>query len=301
MLVPSPNGIVRQRGGTHNLEDEEESARRRMKWVAQISEFWSLERLASLTEMEMEQLLNDALMSPERATDGVQLTSQHDLTLQRTNSPLPDLGQIYLVGSGPGHPSFLTIAAHSLLTSNTTHLILTDKLVPAGVLDLIPKHIEVRVARKFPGNAEGAQTELMEMAVAAARVGKNVVRLKQGDPMVYGRAGEEILFFRSQGIATHVVPGISAAFAAPLCAGIPVTQRGVAEGVVVCTGVGRGGKGVRLPGYERARTVVVLMGVARLAAVIEAMLSTDVRREEEGRRDLSVVHAGRNYRARLDA
>ncbi len=164
MLVPSPNGIVCQRGGTHNLEDEEESARRRMKWVAQISEFWSLERLASLTEMEMEQLLNVALMSPERATDGVQLTSQHDLTLQRTNSPLPDLGHIYLVGSGPGHPSFLTIAAHSLLTSNTTHLILTDKLVPAGVLDLIPKHIEVRVARKFPGNADGAQTELMEMA-----------------------------------------------------------------------------------------------------------------------------------------
>ncbi len=147
--------------------------------------------------------------------------------------------------------------------------------MPAGVLDLIPKHIEVRVARKFPGNADGAQTELMEMAVAAARLGKNVVRLKQGDPMVYGRAGEEILYFRSQGITTHVVPGISAAFAAPLCAGIPVTQRGVAEGVVVCTGVGRGGKGVRLPGYERARTVVVLMGVARLAAVVEAMLSTD--------------------------
>lgn len=278
MLVPSPNGVVRQRGVVDSSENEEDAARRRMKWVAQISEFWPLERLASLTETEMIQLLDEALVSSETSSDSLEdgtSPNQHGLTLRRVDPSVPVLGEIFLVGSGPGHPSFLTVAAHALLTLNSTHLILTDKLVPAGVLDLIPKETEVRVARKFPGNAEGAQTELMEMAVAAARAGKNVVRLKQGDPMVYGRAGEEILYFRAQGIATHVIPGLSAAFAAPLCAGIPVTQRGVAEGVVVCTGVGRGGKGVRLPGYERGRTVVVLMGVARLAAVVDTMLSTD--------------------------
>ncbi|KLO19097.1 tetrapyrrole methylase [Schizopora paradoxa] len=275
MLVPSPNGAVRQRGVAGYFESDEESARRRLKWVAQISEFWSIERLAELTEVKITHLLEDALVSPDVTNDGgVTSTSQHGLTIRRTESQ-STLGKVFLVGSGTGHPSFLTVAAHKLLTSKSTDLILTDKLVPAGVLNLIPRDKEVRVARKFPGNAEGAQTELMEMAVAAAREGKNVVRLKQGDPMVYGRAGEEILYFRSQGITTHVIPGLSAAFAAPLCAGIPVTQRGVAEGVVVCTGVGRGGKGVRLPGYDRARTVVILMGVARLAAVVQAMISGD--------------------------
>lgn len=277
MLVPSPNGVVRQRGELEH-ESDEDAAQRRMKWVAQISEFWSLDRLASLSEKDMVQMLYDALSSSRDTTDDHAdpfLTSAHDLRLQRIHPPLPALGQIFLVGSGPGHPALLTVAARALLTSSSTHLILTDKLVPAGVLDLIPKHIEVRVARKFPGNAEGAQSELMEMAVSAASAGKNVVRLKQGDPMVYGRAGEEILYFRARGFSTHVIPGISAAFAAPLCAGIPVTQRGVAEGVVVCTGVGRGGKGVKLPGYERGRTVVILMGVARLAAVIHSMLSVN--------------------------
>ena len=98
------------------------------------------------------------------------------------------------------------------------------------------------------------------------------LKLKQGDPMLYGRAGEEILYFRQFGFEAIVIPGISSAFAAPLLANIPVTQRGVAESLVICTGVGRKGKDVRLPGYERSRTLVVLMGVARLPQMLEALL-----------------------------
>jgi uroporphyrin-III C-methyltransferase len=94
------------------------------------------------------------------------------------------------------------------------------------------------------------------------------VQLKQGDPTVYGRAGEEVLYFRQHGFESIVVPGVTSALAGPIFAGIPVTQRGVAESVVVCTGVGRAGKDVRLPAYERARTLVVLMGVARLGALL---------------------------------
>jgi len=93
---------------------------------------------------------------------------------------------------------------------------------------------------------------------------------------VYGRAGEEILYFRSQGFEPIVIPGVSSALAGPIFAGIPVTQRGVAESFIVCTGVGKGGKGVKLPGYERSRTLVILMGVARLGAVLDTLQKPDL-------------------------
>jgi uroporphyrin-III C-methyltransferase len=99
--------------------------------------------------------------------------------------------------------------------------------------------------------------------------------------VVYGRAGEEVLYFRTHGFGPLVIPGVSSALAAPTFAGIPVTQRGVAESFMVCTGVGRKGKEVQLPGYERARTLVILMGVARLPQVINALVVA----EETGRRD----------------
>lgn len=107
------------------------------------------------------------------------------------------------------------------------------------------------------------------------------IQLKQGDPIVYARAGEELAYFRAHGFAPLILPGLSSALAAPTCAGIPVTHRGVAESFVVCTGVGRQGKAVSLPGYDRARTVLVLMGVARLSEVVRALVAT----EHGGRRD----------------
>ena len=99
--------------------------------------------------------------------------SNHHL-LQITPSAPP--GRIYLVGSGPGHPSLLTLATHDALTRRA-NLVLSDKLVPAAVLSLIPAGVEVKIARKFPGNADGAQTELMEAAVDAASKGLTVVRV----------------------------------------------------------------------------------------------------------------------------
>jgi uroporphyrin-III C-methyltransferase len=100
--------------------------------------------------------------------------------------------------------------------------------------------------------------------------------------MVYGRAGEEIIYFRSQGFEPVVVPGVSSALAGPMFAGVPVTQRGVAESFIVCTGVGRGGKEVKLPGYERSRTLVILMGIARLGAVLDTLQNQDL---PPGKRD----------------
>jgi uroporphyrin-III C-methyltransferase len=112
----------------------------------------------------------------------------------------------------------------------------------------------------------------MALALEGAQRGEIVVRLKQGDPFVYGRGGEEILFFRQHGFEPVVVPGVSSALAGPLMMNIPVTQRGVAESMVLCTGVGRKGKAVQLPGYVRSRTLVVLMGVARIKQVLQVLL-----------------------------
>lgn len=101
--------------------------------------------------------------------------------------------------------------------------------------------------------------------------------------MVYGRAGEEVLYFRARGYEPIIIPGVSSALAAPTFAGIPVTQRGVAESFIVCTGVGRQGKEVKLPGYERSRTLLMLMGVARINQVLSVL--ADETEHASSRRD----------------
>ncbi|KAF4604528.1 hypothetical protein EYR40_003302 [Pleurotus pulmonarius] len=266
--IASPNRPVSQRSQS---ETPSEYAKRCMKWVAQVSEYWPIHQLANMTPLDMEEILSGDHSPPAEPVANTALRSVHELAL--TKPP----GRILLVGSGPGHPALLTLATHTALTK-MADIVLSDKLVPSAVLDLIPPTVTIRIARKFPGNAEGAQTEMMEAAVDAAKKGLCVVRLKQGDPAIYGRFGEEVLYFRAHGFEPLVIPGVSSAIAAPTFAGIPVTQRGVAESLMVCTGVGRAGKTVVLPGYERGRTLVILMGVARLAQVIHTLT-------EEGDRD----------------
>ena len=280
----TPNRPVPQRSLNGEETDAERSARR-MRWVAQISEYWSYSHLSNLTKEGMGKVLSgDGLDVPSESTRGdIGESSRHGLVV----TPSSPRGAIFLVGSGPGHPGLLTVATRDILTKEAD-LVLSDKLVPEAVLALIPKNVEVRIARKFPGNAEGAQQEMMEAAIDAASRGLTVVRvryqtplcssmlsdgtqLKQGDPTVYGRVGEEILYFRERGFESIVIPGVSSALAGPVCAGIPVTQRGAAESFIVCTGVGRQGNDVVLPGYERTRTLVILMGVARIAQVLETL------------------------------
>ncbi|KZP29285.1 hypothetical protein FIBSPDRAFT_851667 [Athelia psychrophila] len=173
--VTTPNRPVPTRSAT---ETAPEVALRRMKWVSQVSEYWPLARLASMSEEDMHGVLNgggtDYFGGSIRSESSVE-GSRHALTL---SSAPPNKGRILLVGSGPGHPSLLTLATHAALTKHA-HLVLSDKLVPAAVLQLIPPNVEVRIARKFPGNAEGAQNEMMEAAVEAAGRGLTVVRVPE--------------------------------------------------------------------------------------------------------------------------
>lgn len=157
-------------------------ARRRMRWVAQISEFWQIERLASLSTNEMNTLLHEKHQNilSDVANTSSYSNSHHGLDIQV--SDFGRRGKIYLVGSGVGHPSLLTVAAHELL-SRTATLVLSDKLVPSAILDLVSKDVRVVIARKFPGNADEAQNELMNLAVDGALKGEIVVRVSG---LIYG-------------------------------------------------------------------------------------------------------------------
>lgn len=258
------NGASKQLG--HAMESSNEKQLRRMRWVHQMSEYYSYSALAKLTTEDMEAALDTY------STTTTPALPHHELALKSIDKGGAKKGSIYLVGSGPGHPGLLTMAAHQALTHAT--IILSDKLVPSEILALIPSTTKLHIAKKFPGNAEGAQNEMMALALEGAQNGEVVVRLKQGDPFVYGRGGEEVLFFREHGFEAIVVPGVSSALAGPLMMGIPVTQRGVAESLILCTGVGRQGKAVQLPGYVKSRTLVILMGVARINQIISTL--TDI-------------------------
>jgi len=175
-------------------------------------------------------------------------------------------GLITLVGAGPGHPDLLTQAA--IRAIHTADLVLADKLVPAEVLALIPRRTEVYIARKFPGNGEKAQEELQSHALTALRQGKRVIRLKQGDPYIFGRGGEEYFFFKEQGFPVSVIPGLTSALTATALAGIPATHRSVADQVIICTGTGRKGTLPKPPEYSPLKTVVFLMALHRIEELV---------------------------------
>jgi len=175
----TPNQPVPQRSLKGEETDAERSVRR-MRWVAQISEYWSYSHLSGLTKEGMEKVLSgDGLDVPSESIRGdIGKSSRHGLVV----TPSSPRGTIFLVGSGPGHPGLLTVATRDILTKEAD-LVLSDKLVPEAVLALIPKNVEVRIARKFPGNAEGAQQEMMEAAVDAASRGLTVVRVRYQTPL----------------------------------------------------------------------------------------------------------------------
>ncbi len=140
---------------------------------------------------------------------------------------------VYLVGAGPGDPDLLTRRAYDLLQTAT--LVMADGLVSPEVLALAGPHAEVRSVAKRCGQARISQAEIGALMVQGARAGQAVVRLKSGDPLVFGRAGEEMAALRTAGVPFEVVPGISAAFAAAASLRVPLTDRGSASKLVLVT------------------------------------------------------------------
>ena len=140
---------------------------------------------------------------------------------------------VYLVGAGPGDADLLTVRAVRLL--GVAEVVVHDRLVEPSVLELIRPGARLIDVGKTPGGSS-SQEDINSLLVELGRSHSCVIRLKGGDPFVFGRGGEELIALRDAGIACDVVPGVTSAFSGPLAAGIPVTHRGIARGVTVVTG-----------------------------------------------------------------
>jgi uroporphyrin-III C-methyltransferase / precorrin-2 dehydrogenase / sirohydrochlorin ferrochelatase len=180
-------------------------------------------------------------------------------------------GFVSLVGAGPGDPGLLTRRAADRLAQ--ADLVLYDALVAPEVLRLAPR-AHLFYAGKRAGKPSIAQRTIERLLVRAARRGQRVVRLKCGDPYVFGRGGEEVDALVAAGVPFEVVPGVSSAIAAPALAGIPVTHRGLARGFAVVSGHSEATYGALLDGLSPgAITLVVLMGVAERSAIAARLLA----------------------------
>ena len=182
---------------------------------------------------------------------------------------------VALVGGGPGDPGLITVRGRRLLSK--ADVVVADRLAPQQLLEELPAHVEVIDAAKIPYGRAMQQDHINSVLIEAAKSGKFVVRLKGGDPFVFGRGFEELLACVAAGVPVTVVPGVTSAFAAPASAEVPVSHRGVAHEIVVVSGHAAPDDPASLvdwPALARLRgTLVVLMGVQRIGAFAEVLMN----------------------------
>src|SRR5437762_8281178 len=184
-------------------------------------------------------------------------------------------GVVYLVGAGPGDPGLLTRRGEALL--RRADVVVYDRLASRALIDLATAGAELVDEGKAPGAVALTQEQINEVLVARGRAGLTVVRLKGGDPLVFGRGGEEAESCRDAGVPFEVVPGVTSAIAAPAYAGIPVTHRGLSTSVTIVTGHEDPTKATSDTDWEAlARaggTLVVLMGAGRVGEIAKALIA----------------------------
>ncbi|MBM3897640.1 MAG: uroporphyrinogen-III C-methyltransferase [Thaumarchaeota archaeon] len=204
------------------------------------------------------------------------------------------MGKVYLVGAGPGDSGLLTVKGLGILKK--ADVVLYDRLVSDEVIRLVPKNtIKIRVGKE-EGHVGKIQSRINDIMLEKVKSGKVVVRLKGGDPFVFGRGGEEVQYLRKHGIVFEVVPGVTSVFAVPAYAGIPITHRNFASSIGVVTGTsGRGKSNVDLRKISPVvDTLVILMGVSNLAEIIRQISS-----KKNPKTDVAVIEWGTTRRQRV--
>ena len=193
-------------------------------------------------------------------------------------------GSVWLVGAGPGDPGLLTL--HALHALEQADVVLHDSLVPTDILALVSPTARLESVGKRAGRPSAKQLQISHLLVEHAAAGRRVVRLKNGDPFVFGRGGEEALALAAASIPFRVVPGITAGVAAPAYAGIPTTQRATAQSVAFVTGHHAGGGAARDVDWaglaKGADTLVLYMGLRQIGGIARALI-------ESGRSSLDPV------------
>ena len=181
-------------------------------------------------------------------------------------------GRVYLVGAGCGPADWITLRGYQLL--KTCGAVVYDDLIAPELLDAVPPQAQKLYMGKRLGRHSAPQEDISQTLISLAQAGHTVVRLKGGDPFVFGRGGEEIQALQGAGVPFEVVPGISSAIAIPGQAGIPVTHRGLSRSFHVITAHTKDGASDQLDRLAGAEgTLVILMGLSQLPAIVQRLMS----------------------------
>jgi uroporphyrinogen III methyltransferase / synthase len=216
-------------------------------------------------------MLNDRRLLTCTATNAVRRKcrrEEQEPSSQRNNVS----GIVYIVGGGPGDPGLITVKGLDCL--RCADVVLYDRLASPELLHETQPHAELIDVGKEPKLHRRSQEEINSLLIEKAREGKIVVRLKGGDPFVFGRGGEECQALEAASVRYEVVPGVSSAIAVPAYAGIPVTQRGVTTAFTVVAGHTGGAEAdIDWAGISRIGTIVFLMGVEHMSKIVDQLIA----------------------------